>query len=98
MKENRAYFNKNRICKRIIRAFNESENECLTSQEVFSLLLDQTTKKGTKFTITYTKQNIAQTLNKYPFFEKSGVTKSKSMANNSMTVCCWRLSHMGRDS
>ena len=98
MKENKLYWKKNRICTRIIRAFSESEKKTLTTKEIFHLMLDQTNRHGAKYISNFTMQKVSLILNKYPFFEKSGVTKSKSMANNSMTVCCWRLSKIGRNS
>ena len=89
--ENRLYFNKNRICKRIIRAFKESKEDCLTFQEIENILFEQRTSTGKLFTNNFTTQTISQTLNKYPFFEKIGTKMVKTVVGDKVKVNCWAI-------
>ena len=89
--ENRLYFNRNKICRRIFRAFRESNEETLTTQEIINALFEQKTATGKPFINRFTKQTITQTLNKYPFFLKTGTKTVKSIAGNTMNVNCWAI-------
>jgi len=89
--ENRLYFNKNKICRRIFRVFKESNEEALTTQEIINALFEQTTTSGKPFINRFTKQTITQTLNKYPFFLKAGTRTVKSISGNNMNVNCWKV-------
>lgn len=97
MKENRLYWKKNKICTRIIRAFSESENKAMTTREIFYLMLDQKNHRGANCRSNFTVQKVAQILNKYPFFEKSGTKYARSMLNNTMQVCVWSLTALGEE-
>ena len=84
------HFNKNNTCKRIIRAFEESGETLLTTQEIVNILFQQRTSTGKLFTNNFTRHTITQTLNKYPFFTKVG---NKTVRDNktSYKVNCWAI-------
>ncbi len=92
MKENKAYFNMNKNCRRIIRAFEEGEESVLTTHQIYCRLLEQTGTTGKRLVNCPSRQTLAQTLNKYPFFEKAGMSREKSIGGNGMDVCLWRIS------
>lgn len=82
----------NKNCRRIIRAFEESGESVLTTHQIYSRLLDQTSATGKRLVTCPTRHTLAQTLNKYPFFEKAGMSREKSIGGNGMDVCLWRIS------
>ena len=82
----------NKNCRRIIRAFEEGEESVLTTNQIYSRLLDQTSATGKRLTTCPSRQTLAQTLSKYPFFEKAGMSREKSIGGNGMDVCLWRIS------
>tara|TARA_R100000353_G_scaffold36770_2_gene29290 strand:- start:7535 stop:7819 length:285 start_codon:yes stop_codon:yes gene_type:complete len=83
-------FNKNNTCKRIIRAFEESGEKALTTQEIVNILFQQRTSTGKLFTNNFTRHTITQTLNKYPFFTKVG-SKTVKDRNTGYSVNCWSI-------
>jgi len=91
MKENRVYWNSN-TCKRIIKAFDQSDELVLSTQQIHSIMMEQRNTYGAKLKSCPTRQSVAQTLNKYPFFEKAGMSREKSIGGNGMNVCLWRIS------
>ena len=95
--ENRIYFIKNNTCKRIFKAFNESEEKSLTTQEIINALFMQRSSTGKPLINRFTTQTITQTLNKYPFFVKTGTKKIKSVMGNSMKVNTWSLAEVETD-
>ena len=92
--ENRVYFNINNICKRIFRAFEESDEKLLTTQEIINALCDQRTKTGKLYSNEFSKGTITQTLNKYPYFIKMGLRTVKSITGNTMKVNTWSLTEV----
>lgn len=54
--------------------------------------MEQRNTYGAKLKSCPTRQSVAQTLNKYPFFEKAGMSREKSIGGNGMNVCLWRMS------
>lgn len=84
------HFNKNNTCKRIIRAFEESGETFLTTQEIVNILFQQRTSTGKLFTNNFTRHTITQTLNKYPFFTKVGNKKIRDK-KTSYSVNCWAI-------
>ena len=92
--ENKIYFVKNNTCKRIIKVFDESEEEALTTQEIINALCDQRTKTGKLYSNEFSKGTITQTLNKYPYFIKMGLKTVKSITGNTMKVNTWSLTEV----
>ena len=90
MKENRLYFRKTTNVKRIIRVFEE-HGDNISTQQIMDFLFDQKSKKGTRYLKQPKRGTVAQLLNKYPFFERIGTTKEKSLTNNKMAVALWKL-------
>ena len=97
LKENKPYFTKNRHCKRIIRAFKESDSDILTTLEIYSLLLDQTNAAGGRLVTHPSMPQVTNNLCKFPFFKKVGIVMGMSKVGNRMKVARWQLTELGEE-
>tara|TARA_R110001592_G_scaffold122066_1_gene328472 strand:+ start:883 stop:1179 length:297 start_codon:yes stop_codon:yes gene_type:complete len=97
MKENKVYWNKNNTCKRIIKAFRQSEKKQLSTHQIYTILLEQKNSYGGKLRTCPSRHSLAQTLSKFPYFSKAGITSETSIGNNGMKVCVWKLSALGEE-
>ena len=94
MTENKINYPITNTVKRIFRAFDE-HGETLSTNQIYTIMMNQIQLRGGR---TYSKNpskgRLAQILNKYPYFTKSGYIDERSVRGHRMRICTWKLNEV----
>jgi len=94
MEDNRPNFKLTNHCKRVISILENKSN--LTTKEIHVMLLNQKSFTGKNYRRNPTKGQLAQILNKYPYFERVGTTVKHTVSRPNVKVAVWKLSGVER--
>lgn len=80
--------------KRMFRAFEEN-GEILSTNKVYSLMHEQVSPRtGRLYSKNPSKGTVAQILNKYPYFTKSGYIDETDVRGHRMRICTWKINEV----